>query len=627
MIFSSEFWPLALLWATMAAAVGAGLAFLGGNRQIDRGYRREAKNINASSAAAGAGIVTFVVSLLAVRWLMYYGQPSFQGTWFGYFPVIFCSMVPAFAIGMLFGGANSKRGWTATVLFVLVFFGGAGAHKMYSTWGPGNAQRYAALAKVRVAGADETIPPTDPNKMVQVDKNIAAFKGQTALTSTAQNLGSRFKIDPDSYVLQAVQGHRYWIAPLVFANSADDFWGPLTGSLSESPGYVVVDAQNPDKDAWVKLDFHMTLLENGSFSQNLSRHLYQNGYNNGFFVETKFEVDDDWKPHYVVTYAKNTFEGVGGRVIDKVIVVDIGAATPVVKDYELGKEPSWVERAMPVTLLKGYAEDYGYWNNDYARQHPWMAFFGFRKDGSIQPSEYDMNYTTDNHSVWVIPMTSVNGTDHAVTGIMVYETTKNEAVFYPGVRGFNTGNTVQETIAHAPVFLGKNLSVDQIQLYSIYGELTWVAVITNPQGSMKGFAGIALLHAHGQNASEVVFAPNMGLALSQYRSQLARSQGQHGNISRTSEVKELRGKVVGFGIVPGNMQQPNTWTIQVEGEPTRIFSVTRDSYAKIAMVHEGDNIVITYIEVDGNELAASSVKVERLDGPLPAKAAPAVEKK
>ncbi len=138
---------------------------------------------------------------------------------------------------------------------------------------------------------------------------------------------------------------------------------------------------------------------------------------------------------------------------------------------------------------------------------------------------------------------------------------------------------------------------------------------------MKGFAGIALLHAHGQNASEVVFAPNMGLALGQYRSQLARNQAGHGNISRTSDAKELRGKVIGFGTIPGSMQQPNTWILQVEGD-SRIFSVTRDSYAKIAMVHEGDNVAITYLEVGGNELAVSSIKVERLDGPLPAKAEP-----
>ncbi|MCC6977494.1 MAG: TIGR04086 family membrane protein [Candidatus Melainabacteria bacterium] len=615
MIFSTEFWPFALLWATMAAAVGALLAFQAGDR-VKNDYRKTI-TYSAKRSAIWSGGLTFVVSLLLVRFLMYYVQPSFQGTWFGYFPVILTAMTPAFILGMLFGGHAGKRGWVATIAAAVVFFGVAGVHKAYSTWGPGNAQRYAALASIRTATSEETIPPTDPNKMVQVDKNVAAFKGQTALTSTSQNLGSRFKIDPESYVLQAVQGHRYWIAPLIFANSADNFWGPLFGNYAVSPGYVVVDAQNPDAEAKVRLNFNMTLLKDGAFAQDVLRHLYQHGYNDGKFVEVKFEVDDEWRPHYIVSYARNKFEGVGGLVIEKIIVVDISQSAPKVSEYELGKEPEWVERAMPLTLIKSYVDDWGFYNNQYARDNGWMVWLGLRKDESIKAAEFDQNYTTDNHSVWVIPMTSVNGTDHAVTGIVVYETTKNEAVFFPGVRGFNTGETVKETIAHAPVFLGKNLSVDQVQLYSIYGELTWVAVITNPQGSMKGFAGIALLHAHGQNASEVVFAPNMGVALGQYRSQLARLRAGHGQVSRVSETKELTGTIVGFGTIPGNMQQPNTWVIQVEGD-ARIFAVTRDSYAKIPMVREGDKIAITYLEVGGNELAVSAVKVERLDGPLTA---------
>ncbi len=624
MIFSTQFWPFALLWATLAAAAAAFVAFQGGDRETYQGYDRNSEKVPARSAAVKAGLIAFAVSLLSVRWLMYYGQPTFQGVWFGYAPVIGFSMLPALAIGWLSGGKSTK-GTTITVSVVAVFITVSVLQVVYSTMGPNNAQRFAALAKVRTAAADETIPPTDQNKMVQVDQNIAAFKGQTALTSTSQNLGSRFKIDPESYVLQAVQGHRYWIAPLIFSNPGDDFWGPLFGNFSESPGYVVVDAQNPDKDAWVKLGFHITLFKDGSFAQNLSRHLYQSGYNYGELREAKFEVDDNWQPHYVIANTRFTFEGIAGSVIEKVIVVDVATTSPSVKDYSLGGEPAWVERAMPLALIHNYVEKWGYWNNDFARQNPWTVWWGFRKDGSVNPSEYDLNYTTDSHSVWVIPMTSVNGTDHAVTGIVVYETTKNEAVFYPGVRGFNTGATVKETIAHAPVFLGKDLSVDQVQLYSIYGELTWVAVITNPQGSMKGFAGIALLHAHGQNASEVVFAPNMRLALGQYRSQLARQKAHSGSISRTSEAKKISGKIIGFGVIPGNMQQANIWILQVDGD-ARIFSVTRDSYAKIAMVREGDNVVISYLEVGGSDLAVSEIKVERLDGAAPGKTAPADKK-
>ena len=73
----------------------------------------------------------------------------------------------------------------------------------------------------------------------------------------------------------------------------------------------------------------------------------------------------------------------------------------------------------------------------------------------------------------------MNSSDHAITSIVV-RIHQNKR-FSSGVRG-STGETVKETIAHAPVFLGKNLSVDQVQP-TASGELTWVAVITNPQGS------------------------------------------------------------------------------------------------------------------------------------------------
>ena len=43
------------------------------------------------------------------------------------------------------------------------------------------------------------------------------------------------------------------------------------------------------------------------------------------------------------------------------------------------------------------------------------------------------------------------------------------------------------------------------------------------------------------------------------------------------------------------------------------------------MVHEGDKVSITYLEVGGADLAVSSIAVERLDGPLPV--AVPVEKK
>ena len=67
---------------------------------------------------------------------MYYMQPSFQGTWFGYFPVILTAMTPAFVLGMLFGGHAGKRGWVITIASPWCS-SAWWRPTVYSTWGPG----------------------------------------------------------------------------------------------------------------------------------------------------------------------------------------------------------------------------------------------------------------------------------------------------------------------------------------------------------------------------------------------------------------------------------------------------------------------------------------------------------
>ncbi len=600
MIFDTHFFPLTLLGAALSTAIFAVLTALATERTVH--YKAWAASL-------------FISVLLVERWVMYYNMPAFQGTLGGYYPLMLISVVPGGLAGLICNNHRLRTIFGAAALAALLLCIVPVAQIAYSCFGPTNNMRYAALANVRVGTEGETVPPTEPNKMVQVSKNVAVFKGQTALTSTAKNLGSRFKINSDDYVLQSVRGHRYWIAPLVFANLEEKWWGVLFGNTYEVPGYVVVDAQDPNKEATVRLDFRMTLFARGAFHQNLQRTLYQQGFNKGEMVDVQFEVDDNWRPHWVVSYALKQFEGVGGAKIEKVIVVDVGDATPHVSTYTLGSEPDWIERVMPLSMVKRYIKDWGMWNNDYARANPWHVYFGIRRDESLEPSEFDLNYTTNNHSVWVIPMISVGGTNHAVAGVVVYDTRKNEAVILPNVRGFNTGNTVRETIMRAPVFLGKNLDVDQIQLYSIYGSLTWVAVITNPQSTGSGFAGVALLPAHSQNSAQVIFAPDMERALGQYSSQLAlKGSGQGtGDIDRNEKTMKFTGRVIGFGVVPGTMQMGNVWTMLIEGDE-RIFIVSREIYGKVAMIKEGDIVSITYLGVEsGSELAVRSLTDARLD--------------
>ncbi|MBX9687407.1 MAG: hypothetical protein K2X27_11940, partial [Candidatus Obscuribacterales bacterium] len=542
MIFSTLFWPFTLFWAFISASTAAGLAFAGGNRETGDEWRRNKRTVKAGSSATSAALLAFPVALLAVRFLMYYVQPSFQGSFFGYWPVLLCTMIPAAVAGLICGGHASRKSITAVVLGAAALLFVPLIQYGFNAWGSSNAGKHADLPKIRIAGADEKIPPTDPNHMVKVTKSIAIFKGQTAL-STESGVASRFTVNKESYTLQFVNGHRYWIAPLTPVNNGDTFWTPLMGGRATSPGYVVVDAENPGKDAWLKTGYQISLFTDQSWSMSLKRWIYQQGYNDGYLEEPIFEVDDNWVPYYTVTYVRNAFGGVSGKQLHKVLVVKVEKEEPTLEVFDVKEEPKWVDRVVSRDLVKEWATDWGLYGGDYARNNFWHVCFGINRTGTMKPADFELAYTTDAHNVWVIPMTSTHDNDHTVIGVLVYESGKNEGTFYPGIKGFNEPSSVDETMVNARDNI-KHYNVESVQLYSIYGELTWVAIYASPQSIGKSFGGIGILHAHSQDAAAVISANDMQTALRLDATQLApRNQGG-GEISRTVQAsREVHGKV------------------------------------------------------------------------------------
>jgi hypothetical protein len=139
--------------------------------------------------------------------------------------------------------ASASRGAIAAGIFGLVVAAGiglivSGLIVVFTTWFDSNAKALAAIPHVTMAQS-ATLPPTDPNNIVLVSQNVAAYKGQQILGSNGQNLGSSYGIDPTTYTLQSIRHHLYYVAPLeynnIFVNLAN----------SSTPGFVIVDAENP----------------------------------------------------------------------------------------------------------------------------------------------------------------------------------------------------------------------------------------------------------------------------------------------------------------------------------------------------------------------------------------------
>lgn len=189
MIFDTHFCPLTLLVETLATGIFVVLSAIARIR---------------TESVMSVAIATFLIVLLLARGTMYYITPSFQGTLGGYWAMDFLIIVPGLLAGLQFNVYSERTSNAcigATILILLVV---PGFQVAYSTWGPGNAMRYVNLANVRVPTEGQSVPPSNPSKMVQVSRKVAIFKGQTALTSTSQNLGSQFKINSEDSSREAM---------------------------------------------------------------------------------------------------------------------------------------------------------------------------------------------------------------------------------------------------------------------------------------------------------------------------------------------------------------------------------------------------------------------------------------
>jgi hypothetical protein len=231
-----------------------------------------------------------------------------------------------------------------------------------------------------------------------------------------------------------------------------------------------------------------------------------------------------------------------------------------------------------------------------------------------------LSYTKDEENVWVIPMTSLSSADHSVMGLLVYETQENKAKFYPGLHGFNHGGSVSGTMYGIPGNKQNNYQVENLELYNIFGKLTWVGIYTHAETSGSTFGGIGFMNAHAQAVTEVAYADTVQEALGKYTGLLARgSDGMHQ--TDMSNIKKFDGVVWRIG----QNAKEGDWQFRILGN-SHVFSADISTYAGIALVRDGDLVKGAYLDT-GNETAhvrelenlsePDSVKALKLE--LPAK--------
>jgi len=475
--------------------------------------------------------------------------------------------------------ANASRGAIAAGIFGLIFAAAigivvAGLIVIFTTWFDSNAKVLAAIPKITVEKPTTPLIPTDPNHIVLVSQSVAAFKGQQILGSNGQNLGSSYNLDPNSYTLQSIVHHLYYVAPLSYNNIF------INLSNSSTPGFVIVDAENPQAIPTLRTGpgDSIAYLPGAILNQDLLRHVYLSGYTYGRLVDPTLELDDSFHPYWTISLMQPT-RGYTGDVLSEVLIVD--AHTGDIKDYKPQDVPLWVDRVMPADTVTQYLTWWGLYH-----AAPW-----FNPSGAGQQSpasDPQLLYNNADQPVWLVPMTSSSSNDNSSTGVFLFDTHKNEAHFYPLAAGLGIGSNVQNTFQSTRANILR-YNVDSFQLYQICGQPTWVAIYSS--GGI--FQDVGVLAARNLNGGNVQFEPSLSRALDDYKLWLVQNNilNDCGATPTGGTQQAVTGKVLRISSVQLN---GNTiYYIQISGQNV-IFTANLNLSSKLPLVQPGDTVTITY---------------------------------
>jgi hypothetical protein len=608
------FW-LAALGATIVVAILVGLLYL-----FARAQRPDPRDL--LRWAAELWVFNLVLNLI----ILYFFMPPMTGPYWGWqwliWPLILSGVFALFgggfrqirasidslterinAEGSFRRGGNGSRDWvderpakssqpgrlqagalvgvSAIVLGLAIATIVNGVIVAGTTWFDGNAKALASIPTVKDAPGNTQLPPTDVDHIVLVNQGVAANLGQRSLASTGQNLGSQFHTDKAAYTLQSIKtqqypkGHLFWIAPLVYNN----VWANI-GNW-ESPGYVQVDAEDPNAQATLHTGYHIHYLPDAIFNQDLLRHVYLSGYTGANLADPTLEVDDSGMPYFTISLMTPT-RGFTGQVVDKALIVD--PQSGAIKEYAVQDVPAWVDRIVPSATVTDYLTWWGLYHDA-----PWFNPSGAKQQKPA--GQIELLYNTAEQPVWLVTMTSSAQTDKSSTGVVLFSTRDLTGTIYP-LTGIGVSDNVVQTITSNPQNI-RDYGVGSLQLYQIYGEPTWIATFVRDNEFGQSFQAVGIVDAKRLTPANVIMAPTKSEALAQYAQWLAANNVQTQGPTATGKQVDLEGKVA--RISPATQNGTTVYYILLEGQP-RIFLASLILSAKLPLVQPGDQVKVTYLD-------------------------------
>ncbi|MFA6042335.1 MAG: hypothetical protein WC786_01445, partial [Patescibacteria group bacterium] len=413
-----------------------------------------------------AAVITVIISILANWFIIWSFLPSMVWPLFGYYGMMVCIRWLISAIVACFDSSRDEFHPNFSLAFPVIGFAIIIITAMYggSLFHSDEYARMIGDVEERIWTQD--VQPKNPEDIRMVTKELAEWLADKQLGDAPGALGSQFHVSKDHMTLQIVNGQLWYVAPFEF----NGFWE--WSSAKVSPGYVMVDAEDPRFPVQIKLNHKFVYMNEACFGNNLPRYLWNNGYRGIGLCDFSFEVDDSLQPYWVITIFEPTISFWGPKVRGVLVV---NPTTGEKTEYAIGNIPEWIDRVIPKDFVQTYVDDMGQYSISW-----WNSFLG--KKDIIEGETPSINYGSDGRPYWVTTLTSTAAADESMVGLIYTDSRTGNSIRYKAKGGTEAGviQAVNNKVAY------KNQHGSGPVLYNIYGTMASIVPLLGENHSFLG---------------------------------------------------------------------------------------------------------------------------------------------
>lgn len=440
-----------------------------------------------------------IISTVAIYVYLYLFTPAYIGIMGGFFrvaaiPILFISVCYLFLI--VKGESNNpEKGIQIfkiiTVLGIFVYL--LATPIIYS-------EKLHDVPKVKVydnISDGSNFAPIDVQNMRIVDQSMAYYLGNKVMGSSDQNLGSQFEVNQDDFSIQNVNGRLYWVAPLEFR----DIFKWI--SARYSPGFIMVDAEDPSIPAKLYTGYKMEYMNSAYFGDYIIRHLYSNGFSHVHLRDINFEVTDSLQPRWVVSLTTPSVLN-DGDIVNGVAIID--PETGDIENYQNNDVPKWVDRVMPEDIARNYLDWYGKY------VHGWINSVTSEQDVNVISSdEMWLIHGNNGQAYWFAGMTSPSSKDQSLTSIVLVNSRDGTINLYR-LSGWNEQAVINAVGASVSNY--KNYHGTAPIPYDCSGRLAYVVPVAASTDNGEVFQEVSIVDAI---TGHVVLGQTKAIAFEEYR--------------------------------------------------------------------------------------------------------------